>query len=130
MGYALAGDDQVIAFDFDNVIDKEGKITDAKIARLLRDLKTWVEYSPSGNGLHAWCAVSPALKKRMQERIGAWTPFTQKGGGGEKHSVYANGGYVTVTGRPYRAASSSFNIDSDAFIQQWFRLRSRFRCGA
>jgi hypothetical protein len=122
IGYALKGDDQVIVFDFDDVLDERGQITDARVAAVIRDLGTFVDVSPSGRGLHAYCAVSPALKRRMLEHIGSWTPFTAKGQGGEQHSVFVAGGYVTVTGRAHRA-SKTFNTEADVYVRDWFDLR-------
>lgn len=124
VGFALTGDDQVIAFDFDHVLNDDGTLIDQRIEQLLRDLHTWAEVSPSGTGLHAWCVVSPSLKRHMLDRIGAWTPFTAKGGGGEKHSVYVNGGYVTVTGRAFKPYTK-LSMDCDEFVGKWFELRFR-----
>ena len=72
----------IVGIDLDHVIDAEGRI-DPKARRVLDELNSYTELSPSGEGLHIFVR-------------GTW-PDT-----GRKHpwiEVYARGRYFTVTGR-------------------------------
>jgi hypothetical protein len=122
VGFALRGDDQVVAFDFDNVLDAKGQVVDTRIVRLLRELATYTERSPGGKGLHAIVAVSPAMKRKIFDRVGTWTSFTDRANGGSQHTVYVGGGFVTITGWAH-TMSQDINTRADAQLERWMGLR-------
>ena len=89
LGFVLNGDG-VICIDLDDCV------TDGVPNVLARDLlrslpKTYVEFSPSGHGLHVWGFG----------HLEAGRKFVRNG---LKVEVYPNGRYLTVTGRAYRSA--------------------------
>jgi primase-polymerase (primpol)-like protein len=89
LGFVLNGDG-VICIDLDDcVVDGVPNL----LARdLLRSLpKTYVEFSPSGRGLHVWGFGTLEAGRKFQRD-------------GLKIEVYPNGRYLTVTGRAYRSA--------------------------
>ena len=89
LGFVLNGDG-VICIDLDDcVVDG---VPNADARALMRALpKTYVEFSPSGRGLHIWgFGTLDAGRKFVRD--------------GLKIEVYPNGRYLTVTGRAYRSA--------------------------
>lgn len=68
-----------------------GKLTAAAEAFLARMPKTYVEVSPSGDGLHVW--------GWLPER-----PGTKRVLDGLSVETYSVGRYITVTGRPFRGS--------------------------
>jgi hypothetical protein len=89
LGFVLNGDG-VVCIDLDDcVIDG---VPNTLARELIFSLpRTYVEFSPSGRGLHIWgFAALDAGRKFMRN--------------GLKVEVYPNGRYLTVTGRAYRSA--------------------------
>lgn len=74
--------DGVACVDFDHI----GRRTPSWLAEWLREHPTFVEWSPSGDGLHVWGFTS-----------GGW----RSGRHGDVE-CYADGRYITVTRRPHR----------------------------
>ena len=56
-GILLGRGNTLCCFDFDHVISRDGKIPE-KVDSFLKQLRTFVEISSSGNGLHAFVAVN------------------------------------------------------------------------
>jgi len=82
--------DGVVCIDLDDcVVDG---VPNAKARELISSLpRTYVEFSPSGRGLHVWGFASLDAGRRFERD-------------GLKVEVYPNGRYLTVTGRAYRSA--------------------------
>lgn len=93
LGCVLLADDDVVCIDLDHALDDRGEPVPWAAAILARTPRTWIEVSPSGDGLHIW--------GRADMRGGRRLP--QPGGGIE---IYGSGRYITVTGRPYASGSS------------------------
>ena len=89
LGFVLNGDG-VVCIDLDDcVVDG---VPNAKARELIGSLpKTYVEFSPSGRGLHIWGFASLESGRKFVRD-------------GLKVEVYPNGRYLTVTGRAYRSA--------------------------
>lgn len=100
VGFVLGLDLPHICIDLDDCIDsdtRQFKDNEAgKAARRVMDIltrngeETYIEFSPSGKGLHIWGrAVLPKVK--------------EKGTRGKYIEMYRAGRYMTITGRPYRS---------------------------
>lgn len=100
VGFVLGLDLPHICIDLDDCIDsdtRQFKDNEAgKAARRVMDIltrngeETYIEFSPSGEGLHIWGrAVLPKVK--------------EQGTRGKYIEMYRAGRYMTITGRPYRS---------------------------
>lgn len=100
VGFVLGLDLPYICIDLDHCINKtDGTFTDdeaGKTARRVMDIltrngeETYIEFSPSGEGLHIWGrAVLPKVK--------------EKGTRGKYIEMYRAGRYMTITARPFRS---------------------------
>ena len=98
VGVVLGLDLPYICIDLDHCINKtDGTFTDdeaGKTARRVMDIltrngeETYIEFSPSGEGLHIWGrAVLPKVK--------------EKGTRGKYIEMYRAGRYMTITARPF-----------------------------
>lgn len=94
LGFVLNGDG-IVCVDFDHCLDGRGRALPWAAALLESVPATYIEVSPSGDGLHVW-GFGTVGKARVITGV----------------EVYGNGRYLTVTGRRWRACGSSFaNID-------------------
>jgi hypothetical protein len=80
IGYALTGDDRIVAFDFDDVLDDQGNFIDKRIEAVVRRLGTYTEISPGGYGVHCFVLVSVATKAMLLALIPSWCSFSDKPG--------------------------------------------------
>ncbi|MFP3990663.1 bifunctional DNA primase/polymerase [Streptomyces sp. E11-3] len=87
LGYVLADGDGVVCIDLDHCF--EGEVL-APWARAILDRcpPTFVEVSPSGDGLHIWGRGQLERGRRIRH-------------GGEAIELYGQGRYVAVTGRRF-----------------------------
>lgn len=91
-GFVLDGDG-IICFDLDHCLDGDRLASWA--GELLAVLPpTYVEVSPSGDGLHVWGFGSLERGRRLEFRGGAV-------------EVYGDGRYLTITGRPFAGSVRS-----------------------
>ena len=87
LGFARGGG--IACIDLDHCYDSRGYLADwAKCLIAPVEGKTWIEISPSGDGLHIWGL--------MPERTGI------KVRGIMNAEAYSQGRYITVTGRTFR----------------------------
>lgn len=70
----------------------DGELTD--VAREVIDLigPTWIEVSPSGDGLHVWMRSNESAGRVLKIR-------------GQAVEVYSQGRYITVTGIPWQGST-------------------------
>lgn len=85
-GFVLDGDG-IVCLDLDHCLT-EGRLTDQATALLARLPDTYVEVSPSGDGLHVWGYAS-VDKGRVLPGV----------------EVYGTGRYITITGRRFSGKS-------------------------
>lgn len=91
LGFVLG--EGVGCVDLDNCIRPDGSLTNG--AQFILDslpARTWVEVSPSGNGLHVWGLLS--------EQRGRVTKVWD-----QSVEVYSQGRYMTVTGKRWEQSS-------------------------
>jgi primase-polymerase (primpol)-like protein len=89
LGFVLNGDG-IVCIDLDDCVT-DG-VPNVEARALIKSLpKTYVEFSPSGRGLHVWGFASLVAGRRFERD-------------GLKVEVYPDGRYLTVTGRAYRSA--------------------------
>jgi primase-polymerase (primpol)-like protein len=88
-GFVLNGDG-IVCLDLDHCL-VDGEPTAEAAALLDRLPRTYVEVSPSGEGLHVWGrGVVRAGRRLLVDGVSV--------------EVYGSGRYITVTGRPFRSA--------------------------
>lgn len=95
VGFVLGcqvGGKHLVCVDLDHALGSDGGLTvgAAKVLDLFP--ATWVEVSPSGDGLHVW-GVTDYVPGRCV--------FTFEG---QSVEVYTSGRYLTVTGRPFEGS--------------------------
>lgn len=120
MGFVLGLELPYTCIDLDHCINKADKtFTDdeaGETARRVLDIvkkngeETYIEVSPSGEGLHIWGrAMLPAEK--------------EKGVRGKYIEMYRAGRYMTITGRPFRSFSvSTIQKSVDEIINEFHLL--------
>lgn len=97
----------IVGIDFDHVV-KDGVIVNKVIDEFVRSAKTYVEYSPSGTGVH--------LLFRSTERIDLEANkhhFNDT----ESIEAYTWGRYFTFTGNEHPYSKPILEVDSEIFIQ-------------
>ena len=87
LGYVLAAGDGIVCIDLDHCLDGEDLAAWAREI-LGRCPPTFVEVSPSGDGLHIWGRGELKRGRRMRQ-------------GGAAVEVYGQGRYVAMTGRRF-----------------------------
>ena len=89
VGFVLNGDG-IVCFDLDHCVTN-GKPNAAALRFLATLPRTYVEFSPSGQGLHVWGFGSvPRGSRRVIDGLHV--------------ERYGSGRYITVTGKPFVAA--------------------------
>ena len=86
VGFVLNGDG-VVCIDLDDVVE-DGVVSDGARALIESLPETYVEFSPSGRGLHIWGYGAVERGRRFEQD-------------GMKIEVYGDGRYLTVTGQKY-----------------------------
>lgn len=89
-GFVLNGDG-IVCIDLDHCLTPDGALAPLARAVLERCPLTYVEVSPSGDGLHVWGRGDVAQGRRLRRR------------GGDVE-VYGTARYMTVTGRPFESS--------------------------
>ncbi|MDT0302913.1 bifunctional DNA primase/polymerase [Streptomonospora wellingtoniae] len=89
-GFVLAGDG-IVCIDLDHCIGAGGELSPLAQALLERCPPTYIEVSPSGDGLHVWGRGEVVRGRRMRRR-------------GGPVELYGSGRYITVTGKPHGGA--------------------------
>ena len=97
MGFVLNGDG-LCCIDLDHCVS-DGRPSDQAQAFIDQFPAAWVEYSPSGTGLHLWGRSQAA-------------PGRRKSVGGLDVEFYTTGRYITVTGRTMRAGNLTTDVSA------------------
>ena len=93
--------------DFDNCIDPEtGEITDSDVARMVSQLESYTEYSPSGCGLHV---ISRASKPRARCKTGNF-------------EMYCFDRFFTVTGNHFPSSPTTIKSNQDAVDAVYYEV--------
>lgn len=91
VGFVLSADDSIMCVDIDHCLDQRGRLLPWAAERLAGMPATYVEVSPSGSGLHVW-GVGSVVKGRRLDCV----------------EIYADGRYITVTGKRFRGCGVEF----------------------
>lgn len=94
LGLVLALTDDIVCVDLDHCLGADGQPADWAARLLEQTPPTFVEISPSGDGLHIWGTAGFLGGRRLAHAGGAV-------------EVYGSGRYITVTGRRYAAAPAT-----------------------
>lgn len=94
LGFALG--DGFACIDLDHCYDSRGYLSDwAKMIIAPVEGKTYIEISPSGDGLHIWGTTSERRGVKVRNTLGM------------NIEAYSQGRYMTYTGRTFRAAPTA-----------------------
>ena len=88
VGFVLG--DGYACIDLDHCYDNRNHLADWAKPLLALAEGTFIEISPSGDGLHIWGLCEPRRGMKLRD--------------GGNIEAYAQGRYITVTGRPYRTS--------------------------
>ena len=92
IGFAMTPKDGLCCIDLDHCFDEGGRLL-TQAWMILKDIgPTYVERSPSGQGLHIWTKASVIDGRRFKTPDGA------------EVEIYGEGRYMTITGNRYECA--------------------------
>lgn len=91
VGFVLSGVDRIVCVDIDNCLDSRGRLHDWARDILADVPRTFIEVSPSGNGLHVW-GFGDVHKGRRLNGV----------------EIYGSDRYITVTGKRWRHSVGTF----------------------
>jgi primase-polymerase (primpol)-like protein len=97
VGFVLSDVDRIACVDIDHCLDGRGRLRSWATDILANVPDTYIEVSPSGDGLHVWGLADIAKGRRS--------------GGVE---VYGSGRYITVTSQRWRKCGTAF-----ADLNEW-----------
>ncbi|MET9480930.1 bifunctional DNA primase/polymerase [Streptomyces sp. NPDC006638] len=104
LGFVLSDVDDVVCIDLDHCLNRTTGRLAAWANAIVRDAgATYVEVSPSGDGLHIWGRADVRQGRRIRRPDGTAV------------EVYGTGRYITVTGRRH-GSSPSILADLSAVI--------------
>jgi hypothetical protein len=103
LGFVLSDVDDVVCIDLDHCICSDGSLAEWAAPIIAAAGTTYVEVSPSGDGLHIWGRADVRHGRRIRRPDGTAV------------EVYGTGRYITVTGRRHGACPSSL-ADISALI--------------
>lgn len=103
LGFVLDGDG-VVCIDLDHCFDDEGALLPWAQGIVDEAGPTFVEVSPSGQGLHIWGLADVRQGRKLRR-------------GDLAAEVYGNGRFLTVTGRRFRGAPSAL-ADISALVRR------------
>lgn len=99
LGFVLSSADPIVCIDVDHCIEPGGDLAPWAAELLQAAPATYVEISPSGDGLHIWGTADFLGGRRL---VGRGGPI----------EVYGSGRYITVTSQPYgRAVAELGRLD-------------------
>lgn len=104
LGFVLSPTDPIICIDLDHCLTSAGDLAPWAARILDRAPETWVEISPSGDGLHIWGIADFLGGRRLP-------------GQGGTIEIYGSGRYITVTGRRYRGAPAQLAALDDLLAE-------------
>lgn len=106
LGFVLSDEDDVVCIDLDHCLNPlTGRLAPWAAAVLRRAGATYVEVSPSGDGLHIWGRADVRQGRRIRRPDGTAV------------EVYSAGRYITMTGRRH-GSSPSILADLSAVVSK------------
>lgn len=102
---------RLVCVDLDHCLNEAGELSRPAADFLAACPPTWVEVSPSGDGLHVWGLTSKAPLRNVFSK------------GGQRFEAYESGRYITVTGKRHDDAPLVL-ADLDVALDQLFSLAS------
>jgi hypothetical protein len=108
IGLVLSPEDDLVCVDLDNAVDEHGQMRDWAHKIIGRFPDAYIEYSPSGRGLHIFCRADDASN---------WTHVITRELGEKKQAVeiLAADQFVTLTGNSYHVDANDVAECNDAF---------------
>ena len=100
IGIVLTDDDGLVGTDLDKCLDPETGELEAQAARIVADLPTYCEVSPSGHGLRLFGFGKLPIGGRRKGKV----------------ELYETGRYLTVTGHRFNGHASLANITAELAI--------------
>ncbi|MEW1551349.1 DNA primase [Streptomyces tsukubensis] len=106
LGFVLSDDDDIVCLDLDHCIDRLTGRMAPWAAAILRDAgTTYVEVSPSGDGLHIFGYATVRQGRRIRRSDGTAV------------EIYGQGRYIAMTGRRHGKSPSSL-ADVSALVNK------------
>ncbi|MEU3608623.1 bifunctional DNA primase/polymerase [Streptomyces sp. NPDC035033] len=106
LGFVLSDEDDIVCIDLDHCINTLTGRLAPWAAAILRDAgATYVEVSPSGDGLHIWGRADVRQGRRIRRPDGTAV------------EIYGTGRYIAMTGRRHGNAPSIL-ADASALVDQ------------
>ena len=102
---ALTGDDSFVCIDLDRCLDEKGKLT-TEVATIITKFFTYIEVSPSGNGLHIWLE---GKKPGSNCRKGIV-------------EIYEDKRFITLTGKPFKTSHKEVSNQQEALERVYFEI--------
>lgn len=101
IGFVLSDVDDIVCIDLDHCLSPDGTLAPWAADIVSRAGATYVEISPSGDGLHIFGYASVRQGRRIRRA------------GGYAVELYSDGRYIAMTGNRFRNAPSSLlNINA------------------
>ncbi|MFE2019979.1 hypothetical protein ACFW9O_18280 [Streptomyces sp. NPDC059499] len=104
LGFVLNGDG-IVCLDLDHVVGPDGAVATWAEDIVRRAGRTYIEVSPSGQGLHIFGLADVRQGRRIRKS------------GGYAVEVYGTGRFLTVTGDRFRGAPSALT-DISALVDE------------
>ncbi|WP_041353982.1 NrS-1 polymerase-like domain-containing protein [Nitratiruptor sp. SB155-2] len=101
LGFVLTKSDPFVFIDLDHVLDENKRVKCEWARQLLKEIKSYTEISPSGDGLHV--VVSGKLPDYIKHK----TKFDD----GSALEVYESGRYMTITGEVFDGRDDIKELD-------------------
>jgi hypothetical protein len=123
LGLAMSASDDLACVDLDGCVEPETDTVAAWAQEVLeRFAGAYIEFSPSGKGLHIFALGAPAglhHSKAMDERVTDKDPFLD---------VFSEGQFITITGKLYSGTDNVPSLpDAWAWLQDRFDLHAQPR---
>lgn len=101
VGFVLAQDRAFTGIDLDHVIGRDGRVRIPEVAQLVREANTYVELSPSGEGLHLY------LRGPIPDDVKRGYKSKASQPGGWACECYDSNRFFTVTGKRYEVRADA-----------------------
>ena len=104
LGFVLTAEDDFVVIDIDHCFDAETKCLNDIAKDIISRQDTFMEYSPSGDGLHLWYRGTKPKGSCKNTKAGV--------------EMYDHSRYMTVTGRHVEGSSSRITSHADSVLQE------------
>lgn len=108
IGFSLQEHDNLIAIDYDSILNDAGEIIDSDIQTEIERLNSYTEISPSGKGLHVFVKGTRAPDMKAGKRRGC-------------RELYFFDRYLTITGRLWKNSTPIIREIEPELLKEIYR---------